>query len=98
MKKLKKLNVDHGKCIGCGACVAIDPEHFEFNDEGKSSVISNENIETENVQNAIESCPTGAISIEDGTEDSCDCDACEEDSCDCSKCEGCSECEEDTEN
>ena len=21
-------------CIGCGACVAIDPDHFEFDDNG----------------------------------------------------------------
>ena len=60
---MKKICVNQEKCIGCGACVAIDPEHFEFNDEGKSSVISNENVENENVLNAIESCPTGAISL-----------------------------------
>ncbi len=62
---MKQLKVDTNKCIGCGACVAIDNEHFEFNDEGKSSVKSQENIDTIEVDNAIDSCPTGAISKSD---------------------------------
>lgn len=67
---MKKIDVSKDLCIGCGACVAIDPEHFEFDDEGKSSVIHNENIEiqgqdNENLTNAIESCPTSAISIKE---------------------------------
>ena len=51
---MKKLTVNNG-CIGCGACIAIDSEHFDFNDEGLSSVISNENLETDELKNAIES-------------------------------------------
>lgn len=60
---MKKINVSQDRCIGCGACVAIDPEHFEFNDEGKSNVLTNENLESENLVNAIESCPTSAIEM-----------------------------------
>jgi ferredoxin len=59
---MKKIAVNQGSCIGCGACVAIDSEHFGFSDEGLSEVISQENTESAEVQNAIESCPTGAIS------------------------------------
>lgn len=59
---MKKLIVKDG-CIGCGACVAIDNEHFDFNDEGLSSVISNENLETDEVKNAIASCPVGVIKL-----------------------------------
>ncbi len=59
---MKKIVVNHEACIGCGACVAIDPEHFAFSDDGLSEVISQENTESESVQNAMESCPTGAIS------------------------------------
>ena len=58
---MKKLYVNEDACIGCGACVSIDSEHFDFNDEGLSNVISNENIESEDVVNAIESCPKNAI-------------------------------------
>ena len=60
---MKKINVTKEQCIGCGACVAIDPNHFNFDDEGRSNVINNENIESNELQNAIESCPTSAISI-----------------------------------
>ena len=57
------IKVDENKCIGCGACVAIDSEHFAFNDEGLSHPISEENLESANLQNALNSCPTCAISI-----------------------------------
>ena len=60
---MKKLTVNENACIGCGACVALDNEHFDFSDAGFSTVISNENIECESVQTAIDSCPTSAISI-----------------------------------
>ena len=84
---MKKLEVNKEACIGCGACVAIDAEHFNFGDDGLSEVISNDNIESENAQNAISSCPTNAISYVD-----CDCNCgCHEgkectcgDDCNCS--------------
>lgn len=47
-------------CIGCGACVAIDPEHFDFN-EGLS-VPTNQEI-TDAVREAAGACPVGAIEI-----------------------------------
>lgn len=60
---MKKIVVDE-KCIGCGACIAIDPSHFDFDNElGTSKVISQENIEEESVKEAIDACPVGAISI-----------------------------------
>ena len=89
---MEKIKVNEEQCIGCGACVAIDSEHFDFNDNGLSSVISNENLESANLQSAIESCPTGAIKkceacdcCDDCTEDencSCGCDDCNCDKCD----------------
>lgn len=58
---MKKIVVDE-KCIGCGACVAIDPTHFDFDNElGTSKVISQENIEAEAVAEAMDACPVGAI-------------------------------------
>ena len=97
---MKKLFVNEEACIGCGACVAIDGEHFDFNDDGLSEVINNENIDGENTKNAISSCPTNAISyIEEKTE-ACECEHCEcvechcGDACDCSA--GC-DCNQDSE-
>lgn len=60
---MKKIVVDE-KCIGCGACVAIDPTHFDFDNElGTSKVISQENIESEGVREAMDACPVGAIAL-----------------------------------
>lgn len=79
---MKKVKVSSESCIGCGACVAIDPVHFTFNDEGLSVAINQENLESEEVKNAIESCPTSAINYIEVTE-SCECDNCECVDCNC---------------
>ncbi|MBQ6841555.1 MAG: ferredoxin [Bacilli bacterium] len=89
---MKKLIVKDG-CIGCGACVAIDSEHFDFNDEGLSNVISNENLETDELTNAIASCPVSVIKLVEEAEGSCGCHAgctCGED-CNCTADNKCSE-------
>lgn len=88
---MKKIDVIKEQCIGCGACVAIDAEHFEFDDEGRSQVISNENLESTNLTNAIESCPTSAIELVEveGNDDTCTCE-CEECNCECND-----DCEDD---
>lgn len=83
---MKKLKVNESACIGCGACVSIDPEHFDFNDSGLSEVISNENIESSDALNAKESCPTSAISYveeKDCDNESCKCEHCKCDHCEC---------------
>lgn len=56
------IKVDKTTCIGCGACVAIDPEHFGFDENGLSDVISNE--PTTSTAEAASACPVEAISIE----------------------------------
>ncbi|MBE6148337.1 MAG: ferredoxin [Firmicutes bacterium] len=94
---MKKLIVKDG-CIGCGACIAIDSEHFDFNEEGLSSVISNENLETDEVKNAIASCPVSVIKVieEEIAESECNCHegcTCGE-NCNCSEDNKC--CEECT--
>ena len=58
---LMTLKIDQALCIGCGACASLCPECFEINDEGKAQVISQE---TETAQEAVDSCPTGAITLE----------------------------------
>ncbi len=58
-----KVEVQDDLCIGCGACAAISSQVFELNDEGISETIVDTvpEDEEENVKEAIESCPTGAI-------------------------------------
>ena len=78
---MKKLVVKDG-CIGCGACVAIDSEHFDFDENGLSSVIKNENLETDELKNAMASCPVSVIKLEDcacNCGENCNCD----ESCNC---------------
>lgn len=62
---MKKLKVNSGTCIGCGACIAICPEYFDFKD-GISTVLK-ENVETpsDELIEAIESCPVTAITLEE---------------------------------
>ena len=59
------INVDENKCIGCGACVAIDGEHFGFNDQGLSTVVKQE--VNEKVEEAKDACPVEAISVVEGS-------------------------------
>lgn len=59
------INVDENKCIGCGACVAIDGEHFGFNDQGLSTVVKQE--VTDSVKEAKDACPVEAISVVEGS-------------------------------
>ncbi len=61
-----KVKVSENLCIGCGACQALDPKHFELNDNGVSEVVKEPSeAEKDVVQNVVESCPTSAISIEE---------------------------------
>ena len=65
---MEKFEVNKDACIGCGACVAVCPEVFEINDEGLATTIKDENLteeEIENATDAMEGCPTGAISKEE---------------------------------
>lgn len=81
---MKKINVNKEACIGCGMCIAIDGEHFDFDENSLSEVINNENIETEDVKNAMKSCPTSAISyVEESENNECSCNECHCDDCHC---------------
>lgn len=62
-----KVKVNRDSCIGCGACAAICDEVFEIDDEGLS-VAKTEEVEEDKkqeVQDAADSCPTGAIEVEE---------------------------------
>ena len=66
-----KVKVNKDACIGCGACAAICDEVFEINDEGLSEA-KVEKVKEElqdEVRDAADSCPTGAIEIEEGQEE-----------------------------
>lgn len=59
------IKVDENSCIGCGACVAIAPENFEFDEKGLSKPIEGAAV-TDKAKEAVGSCPVGAITVEEG--------------------------------
>lgn len=62
-----KAIVDRDACIGCGLCATICPEVFKMDDEDIATVIADP-VPSEHeasAQEAADSCPTDAISIED---------------------------------
>ena len=64
---MAKVVLDQSKCIGCGACVAIcgasNGGNFDFDENGLSKVVNETPVESTN--DAIESCPVGAISVDE---------------------------------
>ena len=61
-----KAYVDKEVCIGCELCVEICPEIFEMEDDGLAVAKDSEIPEDllGDAQEAEESCPTDAITIE----------------------------------
>lgn len=55
------IKIDKEKCIGCGTCVALAPNTFKMNDDGKAEVLNQVGDNTDTIQMAIDSCPTQAI-------------------------------------
>lgn len=63
---MKKIEVNNN-CIGCGSCVSIANDVFEFNDEGYATVkkdVDISKVDDESVTDAAESCPVSAIETE----------------------------------
>ncbi|HOB20688.1 MAG TPA: ferredoxin [Candidatus Atribacteria bacterium] len=59
-----KAKVDQDLCISCGLCISIAEDVFHWNDDSKAEAIEDDvpaDLEGD-VQEAIESCPTSAIS------------------------------------
>lgn len=59
----QKLSVLTNRCRGCGKCTRLDPEHFEMIN-GKSSIISTKNLDSQALKLAINNCPDQAIILE----------------------------------
>lgn len=65
--------VDKETCIACSACGAMAPDVFDYDDEGLSFVLLDQNqgtveipdILVEDVVDALEGCPTESIKLSD---------------------------------
>lgn len=57
--------VNDDACIGCSLCTNIAPAVFELNDVGKAYALDTAEENRDAVQEAIDACPTAAISWTD---------------------------------
>jgi ferredoxin len=60
----KKVHINPG-CIGCGLCEAIAPGVFVVNNISTVKEIYDYERNVDGIKRAIQSCPVGAISIQD---------------------------------
>ena len=47
---MKKVVINKDKCLGCGMCVGIESDVFDFDDDGLAKV-NNDNINDDNKEN-----------------------------------------------
>ncbi len=61
-----KACVDKDSCIGCGLCTSICSEVFFMDDDGKAKAIEEEilNSQISDAEDAANSCPVSAITVE----------------------------------
>lgn len=61
-----RVRVDREKCDGLGVCESVAPAVFELGGDGVIVVINDKPPDSAlpDVQAAVDSCPTGALSIE----------------------------------
>ena len=59
------VTIDQMECVGCGACVEIAGDVFRLNADDKAEVYGKvTEANTNEVQEAIDTCPVSAISWE----------------------------------
>ena len=58
--------LDRDKCTGLGICESVAPDHFEIDDDGALVVLRHgvEAHERETLDEAVRSCPTGALRLD----------------------------------
>jgi len=58
------LKIDSDSCIGCGVCASMLEDVFEMNDDEGVAAVKNAGAGSEDeIQEAIDACPVGAISL-----------------------------------
>jgi ferredoxin len=60
---LMRIEIDRDVCIGTENCNRYAPGTFEVDDEGKVVQIGRDADSDDAIRTAVESCPTGALSI-----------------------------------
>lgn len=60
-----RIEVDHLSCVGNAMCLAFAPGVFAHNESRQSEVRDPEGGRREDILEAAEHCPTGAITVRD---------------------------------
>lgn len=60
-----KVRVDRDVCIGASNCVAVAPSVFELDDSKIATVLDPSTVSEDTLWEAAESCPVGAVVLED---------------------------------
>jgi len=60
-----KIKLLRDKCISAGTCVAIAPNTFELDEEGKVKLKNPKGDDEQTIMDAAKSCPVQAIEIYD---------------------------------
>ena len=60
---IMRIEIDRDVCIGTENCSRYAPGTFDVDDEGKVVQIGTDVDSDDAIRTAVESCPTGALSI-----------------------------------
>ena len=61
-----KVQVSADKCMGSGNCLFWAPGAFELGDDGIAFVVDLDAATERQIMQAVEGCPTQAISVSEG--------------------------------
>jgi len=60
---MPEIAVDRELCMGSGMCIVYAPNTFAHDDETKAVVIDPAGDPIEAIRNAVQACPTSAITL-----------------------------------
>lgn len=64
-----RAEVDRGLCVGSGWCVNVAAPAFEIDDAGKATHVPGTQVGDEQLLEAVDNCPVGAITLTTDAED-----------------------------